>query len=1495
MAWHSVVTALQDEEELDGLIEQTFATIVQNWESFSPHIQQLAYDLVSSLIKEHGDMIQANIASVPSLTTLLPLSKFETQLARFRDKLDVSARLQAFSQRCKHENATVVLQALRELVIYLKANQRWIHLSAITEQPSATIADLMRSLLDACARFTEHSDDVLELVARCIGTVGCLDPNRVETLREKTELVLLSNFDEQPEAVDFVTYLLECVLVKAFHSVANPRAQGFLAYVMQELLRFCGFDKEAASPFRPQGTQNDEVYQRWLHMSEKARNTLTPFLSSHYVLTTQQSKSADLKVYPIFTRTKSHGSWLRTLVLDLLQRPKGDNAKHIFSVLSRVIRGYDVSIARFILPFILANVVLGGTDTEARDIGEELLAVLNCDIESSSQAEADSVESCSENVFEVLDYLGRYVQAKKKSLSSARSMAARTARPLSEIEESTYLSQIACIERILSRIPAQVISRRAVECGSYARALYHWEEHMRTMKQKSTHPQAHPVDEEKLYQQLQDIYSQIDEPDGIDGISSYLHVLKPEQQVLEHRRAGRWAAAQSWYDLRLREEPENIGLHVDLLECLKHAGQHRLVLDHANCLKEEQREQPQVLSITSEAAWTTRNIDALTMMLEKTGSYESSDFNINLGTAMIAASKHNMPAFIDIIRQTRIGIAKTMSQSATTSLQACHDQLVKLHALYDVETVACAPDSKGPQNITIEQLMNDRLNVLGSLISEKQYLLAIRRATMLVSDRDFTDGELASTWLLSAKLARKENWSNSAYESVLNAAELGDEASKVEQAKLLWNDGEHNKAIRSLETAIEMDAFSAAAGVGPSTATSFSTATAATAANGRDKKQPEQNLVLAKAYLLLAKWLDAAGQTQSSAINFRYQQAARSFTRWEKGLYYLGRFYNKLLESEKALHAAKQNHAYLGGETAKLVVENFLRSLMFGCKYLFESVPKLLTLWLDFGIEISRSISKEVADDVRQKATDNRPRMLDTMNKQIKKYSDKLPAYLFYTSLPQMITRMGHPNKQVYELLAAIIIKVVSAHPQQGLWPLLAVVKSTAQDRAGRANSLLSKLMEKGKNIRSEGQSVDLRSLVNQGQKMSNQLLHACEVTIGGRTSVISLSKDMGFNGKVAPCPLVVPVDQHLSASLPNTTMNHGQVKNHKAFPASRDAVTISSFQDDVLVLNSLQRPRKLTVRGTDGRKYGLLCKPNDDLRKDQRLMEFNAMINRGLKKDAESSKRRLYIRTYAVTPLNEACGLIEWVDGLKPMRDILLSSYRARGTKVDYNLLRELLNEACSRKDGELIFSEQIVPMYEPVLHEWFTEYFPDPESWFSARLRYARSAAVTSMQGYALGLGDRHGENVLLEENTGGVFHVDFNCLFEKGLTFDKPELVPFRLTHNMVDAFGAYGVEGPFRRSAECAMKVMRANEDALLTILETFVYDPTADFVGARKRPVKGVPETPKEVLESVRGKLRGMMRGESVPLSVGGHVDALIKAATDPKNLCSMYIGWCAFL
>lgn len=61
----------------------------------------------------------------------------------------------------------------------------------------------------------------------------------------------------------------------------------------------------------------------------------------------------------------------------------------------------------------------------------------------------------------------------------------------------------------------------------------------------------------------------------------------------------------------------------------------------------------------------------------------------------------------------------------------------------------------------------------------------------------------------------------------------------------------------------------------------------------------------------------------------------------------------------------------------------------------------------------------------------------------------------------------------------------------------------------------------------------------------------------------------------------------------------------------------------------------------------------------------------------------------------------------------------------------------------------------------------------------------------------------------------HVDFNCLFDKvsafgmvssgvdtqaqGRTFEVPEKVPFRLTHNIIDGMGVTGVEGEARSTS------------------------------------------------------------------------------------------------
>jgi len=130
--------------------------------------------------------------------------------------------------------------------------------------------------------------------------------------------------------------------------------------------------------------------------------------------------------------------------------------------------------------------------------------------------------------------------------------------------------KIARVKSVLDMIPAEIVSQRAVECKSYSRALFYWEQHIRLMRETNQTTSG----TNQLLERLQDIYTQIDEPDGIEGISAHLHVLDIDQQILGHRKAGRWTAAQSWYEIKLAEDPNNVDVQVNLLTCLKESGQH---------------------------------------------------------------------------------------------------------------------------------------------------------------------------------------------------------------------------------------------------------------------------------------------------------------------------------------------------------------------------------------------------------------------------------------------------------------------------------------------------------------------------------------------------------------------------------------------------------------------------------------------------------------------------------------------------------------------------------------------------------------------------------------------------------------------------------------------------------------------------------------------------------------------------------------------------------
>lgn len=393
-AWTTLISSLSA-EDIEPLIDQTFAIVIRYWDRLTDQSRKHAHRLIDHILTNHPNLVRDTFDTMPSLASIPEMAPFEAQINELRAEMDVRSRLLALIRRCQSENGTVVEQALAELLPFLSKNEEFLHVSALSEQPDPVIAQLTRALLDCCVKFNTSSDGITLQSARCLGLIGCLDPNRVETVKEKKDILVLSNFDRTEEIVEFVLFFLQHVLVDAFLSASNTRAQGFLAYAMQGLLRISNLQSVVSQ--RSYNVQGDEKYQRWMELPEGIRNTLTPFLTSTYTVTIV-AKNPEIE-YPLFSPNMTHSEWLRTLVQDLLSIQKEDNAKLVFAFCSRVVKGQDISISSFLLPFAVLYRIVGGTTQEQQDIQLELIKVLSHPLPDTNNNARETIIGCSQVKF----------------------------------------------------------------------------------------------------------------------------------------------------------------------------------------------------------------------------------------------------------------------------------------------------------------------------------------------------------------------------------------------------------------------------------------------------------------------------------------------------------------------------------------------------------------------------------------------------------------------------------------------------------------------------------------------------------------------------------------------------------------------------------------------------------------------------------------------------------------------------------------------------------------------------------------------------------------------------------------------------------------------------------------------------------------------------------------------------------------------------------------
>ncbi|XP_041351980.1 serine-protein kinase ATM-like isoform X2 [Gigantopelta aegis] len=382
------------------------------------------------------------------------------------------------------------------------------------------------------------------------------------------------------------------------------------------------------------------------------------------------------------------------------------------------------------------------------------------------------------------------------------------------------------------------------------------------------------------------------------------------------------------------------------------------------------------------------------------------------------------------------------------------------------------------------------------------------------------------------------------------------------------------------------------------------------------------------------------------------------------------------------------------------------------------------------------------------------------------------------------------------------------------------------------------------------------------------------------------------------------------------------------------DIVSIQRFVGTFKLAGGINLPKILTIVGSDGIERRQLVKGRDDLRQDAVMQQVFGMLNNLLKKNPETRKRSLRVRTYKVIPLSQRSGLLEWCEGTQPIGEYLIGSSSVKGAHqkyypqdwpaLDCRKHITVTTGNCDVKKKLKLYLEAC-KHFHPVFRQFFMEKFSDPATWFERRLAYTRSVATNSIVGYILGLGDRHIMNILIDCNTAELIHIDLGIAFEQGRILPTPETVPFRLTRDIVDGMGVTGVEGVFRRSCEKTMEVMHVNQEVLLMILQVLLYDPlyvwtlspqkayalqnkrdrtdpdqselntTSTSVTDIEQESSGsegldeVNKVAERVLLRLQQKLQGVEDG--IQLSIMGQVNYIIQEARDPKNLCKLFPGW----
>ncbi len=1135
-------------------------------------------------------------------------------------------------------------------------------------------------------------------------------------------------------------------------------------------------------------------------------------------------------------------------------------------------------------------------------------------------------------------------------------------------------SSLQSRQKVMESIPLDVLARAALGCKANFRAVKYFEGYLRQVQQKwraqqmnqaagvSKHrAQAKAIDRRRSYLGSEDnstpsspnpqgvlgaglrkedlsffqkVYMGLDEPDALLGIAALRHHDPSlDERLRDLVSAGNWSDALTAYEQALDVGVDALDLHVGVVNCLKQLGHLRTALTHVQGVFATlpTTSHPKSMDLANcgvQAAWRLADWKLLDTFLQphKSASVSLSkalpNFEVYLSSILSACHQRDHVLFEKELLDARKAVMYNIPAASRESYQRAYPFFVQLHMLQDVESIknrlAASPHAAEKEKKTLVEKIKDawqlRLCRTQPSFRVRERILSLRRvlASMYGSQK-----EVAEAWLCLAQEARAAKQFEAANRALLQAAKIDMTSTIIEEAKLLHTRGQRREAVMSLERELEKltskddDRFSV-----------------------EQKRQKQRK---AQIHMLMGQWIEESGSKKSEVVIGHFKDAMFLSPEWDQPHYCMGQFYDKLLHAPQEAKVETGHHPHRSGSSSSRtpqrnknkylleILQSYGNSLLTGGhRYLFQALPRLLTLYLDAAEDWQKRKQKSAKDSgssstsSRYSSTSRKDDLFVSCIKHMDSLAAKIAPYQWLTVLPQIVSRFCHPSPEIFAFIKAVIRTVFLYYPQQALWIVAAVTKSIDRTRSGKAKKIMA---EVHKAVDGEA-----KHLIKQGMSLFDNLIKVCNHPVSKSTRRLSMAAKFRTLSRMDCSALIVPIQHALTITLPAEShldpddleslgFNDAPARGTRAGggggggvvsggnsalstlssynPFPDDLPKINGFHDEIEILKSKEKPRKLYMNGSDGKTYLFLCKKEErgDMRKNSRMMELNTVINRLLKSNPESRQRQLRLRTFAVLPLTEECGVIEWVPNTTGLRHVIDECNKTIGLKQNFKAIKKTFATTDFTREKEAIkMLRELIQTYPPCLNRWFLYQFPDPTQWYHNREGFARSCAAWSMVGYLVGLGDRHCENILLDEGNGEAVHVDFDCLFDKGKTLEVPERVPFRLTSNVVDGFGITGIEGVFRRSCEITLGVLRSNRETLMSVLHTFIHDPLVEWRQREGDMSYSQTQDPAYVLKIIENRLKGLIGTESLSLSVEGQVHQLLEEATSEYNLARMYIG-----